>query len=138
MSPRQVGAVSKGFPRDCWTAEKHRGSRRGRRMQTKNLGHIHGRRIKPTRGRRRCRRATVESQVAICVNELHRAEAFRDFLTVFANIGLIYPTMLRLRASAAGGDIYCNGRPNSEANRSDHVDTLRGRIPWRLASVVSL
>ena len=50
--------------------------------------------------------APVESQVAICVNELHRAEAFRDFWTVFANIGLIYPTMLRLRACRQQAEIY--------------------------------
>jgi hypothetical protein len=73
-------------------------------MQTKNLGYINGRRVKPTRGKRR--RVTVESQPAICVNELHRDKAFRDFWTSFENIGLTYSTVLWLRACRQQAEIY--------------------------------
>ena len=72
----------------------------------KDLGYIQGKRIKPSWARRGSRRLTVESQGAISVNELHRANAFRDHWVSFPNYGFICPSVSRLRACRWQVEIY--------------------------------
>jgi len=84
----------------------------------KDLGYILSERVKLSRGQRRIRRKTVESQAAINVNELHRAKAFRDHWVSFPNYGFICPSVSWVRACRWRIEIYSysatrDGRPQT-------------------------
>jgi hypothetical protein len=70
------------------------------------LGYIHGEKVKPSWGRRQSRRAIVERQEVISVNELHRAKAFGDRWVSFPNFGLMLTAISRLSACRHQAELF--------------------------------
>ena len=66
--------------------------------------YIRGERVKPSLGPCRSRRATVERQHVLNVNEFHRAKAFRGPWISFPN--LMFMPISRLRACRHQAEIY--------------------------------
>jgi hypothetical protein len=102
----------------------------------KDIGYIHGKSVKPSWGRHRSRRKTVESQEAISVNELHRAKAFRDHWVSFPNIGWGHPSISRLRACRYQAELFF-GAPDGTQRQAIpimwtycRIGTRGGWRPW--------
>jgi hypothetical protein len=105
-------------------------------MPMKDVGYIHGQRVKLSRDQRRTRRKTVESQPAINVNELHWAKAFRDHWVLFPNYGFVCPSVSRLRACRWQIEIYSGTKHGMQKQSVPiawtfcRIGDRGGRRPW--------